>query len=65
MFMEARVKEPASATFANDMPSGSTLLFPNGLRQALKVYSWKSLRKTFLVMTAIPLTTQFFLPIKI
>ena len=32
MFMEARVKEPASATFANDMPSGSTLLFPNGLR---------------------------------
>ena len=28
MFMEARVKEPASA----NMPSGSTLLFPNGLR---------------------------------
>ena len=32
MFMEARVKDPASATFANDMPSGTTLLFPNGLR---------------------------------
>ena len=32
MFMEARIKEPASAASANDMPSGTSLLFPNGLR---------------------------------
>ena len=32
MFMKARTRESASAASANDMPSGSTLLFPNGLR---------------------------------
>ena len=32
MFMKAKAKEPASPAFANDMPSGTTLLFPNGLR---------------------------------
>ena len=29
MFMKARTRESASA---NDMPSGTSLLFPNGLR---------------------------------
>ena len=32
LFMKAKAKEPASPAFANDMPSGTTLLFPNGLR---------------------------------
>ena len=32
MFMKARVRESASASFTNGMPSGITLLFPNGLR---------------------------------
>ena len=32
MFMKARTRESASAASANDMPSGTTLLFPNGLR---------------------------------
>ena len=32
MFREARVKETSSPVFANELPSGATLLFPNGLR---------------------------------
>lgn len=32
LFMKAKAKEPASPAFANDMPSGTTLLFTNGLR---------------------------------
>ena len=32
MFMKARTRESASAASANDMPSGTSLLFPNGLR---------------------------------
>ena len=32
MFMKARTRESASAASANVMPSGTTLLFPNGLR---------------------------------
>ena len=32
MFMEAMTRESASAASANDMPSGTSLLFPNGLR---------------------------------
>lgn len=32
LFMKTKAKEPASPTFANDMPSGTTLLFPNGFR---------------------------------
>ena len=32
MFMKAMTRESASAASANDMPSGTSLLFPNGLR---------------------------------
>lgn len=32
MFIKARTKESVSSAFANDMPSGTSLLFPNGLR---------------------------------
>ena len=32
MFMKARTRESASAASANVMPSGTSLLFPNGLR---------------------------------
>lgn len=32
MFMETRVKESVSPVSPNDVPSGTTLLFPNGLR---------------------------------
>ena len=32
MFMKARLNEPVSFVSSNDVPSGTTLLFPNGLR---------------------------------
>lgn len=32
MFIETRVKESVSPVSPNDVPSGTTLLFPNGLR---------------------------------
>ena len=32
MFVETRVKEAVSPVSPNDVPSGTTLLFPNGLR---------------------------------
>ena len=32
MFMKAMTRESAPAVTANDMPSGTSLLFPNGLR---------------------------------
>ena len=32
MFMDTRLNEPVSSVSSNDVPSGTTLLFPNGLR---------------------------------
>ena len=32
MFLKAKAKDSASSAFANDVLSGTTLLFPNGLR---------------------------------
>ena len=32
MFMDTRQNEPVSSVSSNDVPSGTTLLFPNGLR---------------------------------
>lgn len=32
MFMDTRLYEPVSSVSSNDVPSGTTLLFPNGLR---------------------------------
>ena len=32
MFMDTRLNEPVSSVSSNDVPSGTTLLFPNDLR---------------------------------
>jgi putative transposase len=32
MFMDTRLNEPVSSVSSNDVPSGTTLPFPNGLR---------------------------------
>ena len=32
MFLDTRLNEPVSSVSSNDVPSGTTLLFPNGLR---------------------------------
>ena len=48
MFMDTRLNEPVSSVSSNDVPSGTTLLFPNGLRahfgREQKIYLWKFLR---------------------